>query len=79
MQVNRGAAVGVGADYVENGRETGLLAALVIRGKDPAQIPFRPTSRVVRAVNLDNARRFGLNIPDEWVKKADEVVPARPR
>jgi ABC-type uncharacterized transport system substrate-binding protein len=79
VQVKQGAVVGVGADYIDNGREAGLLVAQVIRGKDPALIPFRPTSRIVRAVNLDNARRFGMRIPDEWVKKADEVVPMRSR
>jgi ABC-type uncharacterized transport system substrate-binding protein len=73
-QVKRGAVVGVGADYVENGRETGLLVAEVIRGKDPARIPFRPTTKISRSVNIDNARRSGIKVPDEWVKKADDVV-----
>jgi len=75
--VNSGAVLGVGSDYTENGREAGLLAAEVIRGKDPSRIPFHGTPKIRRSVNLDNARRFGVSVPAEWVKTADEVVPAR--
>jgi ABC-type uncharacterized transport system substrate-binding protein len=77
-QVKRGAALGVGSDYSENGREAGRLVALVIRGNDPARIPFHATTKITRSVNLDNARRLGVTIPSEWIKTADEVVPTRP-
>jgi putative tryptophan/tyrosine transport system substrate-binding protein len=78
-QVKRGAVLGVGSDYSENGREAGRLVALVIRGKDPARIPFHATTKITRSVNLDNARRLGVSVPAEWVKSADEVVPAQLR
>jgi ABC-type uncharacterized transport system substrate-binding protein len=74
--VKSGALLAVGADYADNGRQAGLLLADVIRGKDPASIPFRLTSKVRRAVNLDAARRFGLEIPADWLRKADVVLPA---
>ena len=77
-QVKRGAVLGVGSDYAENGREAGRLVAEVIRGKDPARIPFHATTKITRSVNLDNARRLGVAVPAEWVKTADEVVPTRP-
>jgi ABC-type uncharacterized transport system substrate-binding protein len=75
-QVKGGAMLGVGTDFAENGREAGLLVAEVIRGKDPSRIPFRPTTRIRRSVNLDNARRLGVSVPAAWVKAADEVIPA---
>jgi ABC-type uncharacterized transport system substrate-binding protein len=75
-QVRNGAILSVGSDYTENGRETGLLAAEVIRGKDPSAIPFRSGSKAFRAVNLDTARRFGVTVPADWLRKADEVLPA---
>jgi ABC-type uncharacterized transport system substrate-binding protein len=78
FQVKAGAMLGLGIDFAENGRETALLAAEVIRGKDPSRIPFRVTTRTRRSVNLDKARRFGVTVPAEWVKTADEVIPARP-
>jgi ABC-type uncharacterized transport system substrate-binding protein len=75
-QVKAGAILGVGCDYAENAREAGLLVARVMRGEEPTQIPFHATTMTRRSVNLDNARRFGVSVPDEWVKKADEVVAA---
>ncbi len=78
-QVKRGAVLGVGSDYAENGREAGRLVAEVIRGKDPVRIPFHATTKITRSVNLDNARRLGVSVPAEWVKTADEVVPAGSR
>ena len=76
--VKSGAVLGVGTDFMENGRDAGRLVARVIRGEDPSRIPFHPTTRVRRTVNLDNAHRLGVSIPAEWVKSADEVIPARP-
>ena len=50
----------------------------MIRGKDPSTIPFRASSKVRRSVNLDNARRYSVAIPADWLKKADVVIPAGP-
>ena len=74
--VRSGAILAVGADYAENGREAGLLLADVIRGKDPTAIPFRAASKARRAVNLDTARRYGVDIPSDWLQHADDVLPA---
>jgi ABC-type uncharacterized transport system substrate-binding protein len=75
--VKAGAVLGLGTDFAENGHEAGQLAAEVIRGAEPSRIPFRATTQTRRSVNLDNARRFGVSIPAEWVTTADEVIPAR--
>jgi ABC-type uncharacterized transport system substrate-binding protein len=81
--VKRGALLGVGCDFAQNGRDAGLLAAEVIRGKDPSAIPFRATTKVERSVNLGVARRLGISVPPEWSKSAalviDEKPPANPR
>jgi ABC-type uncharacterized transport system substrate-binding protein len=73
-QVKKGAVLGVGSDFTENGRDASRLVALVIRGTDPSRIPFHATSKIRRTVNLDNARRLGLAIPAAWLQKADDVV-----
>jgi ABC-type uncharacterized transport system substrate-binding protein len=49
----------------------------VIRGKDPSRIPFRATTKTLRSVNLDKARRLGVSVPAGWIKAADKVVPAQ--
>ena len=73
--VRRAVVLGLGADFAENGRDAGKLAARVMRGENPSQIPFRATTQIRRSVNLDTARRLGITVPAEWVKTADEVVP----
>lgn len=73
-----GAALGLGTDFAENGRDAGRVVAAVIRGEAPARIPFRATTRVRRAVNLDTARRLGVTFPAGWVDSVEEVIPARP-
>jgi putative ABC transport system substrate-binding protein len=77
-QTKVGAILAVGSDYHDNGRAVGLLAAEVIRGKDPTTIPFQASKNVRRTVNLDNARRYSVAIPEEWLKHADVVLPAVP-
>jgi putative ABC transport system substrate-binding protein len=72
--VNRGAVVGVGCNFEENGREAGLLVAEVIRGRDPARIPFAVTTKVTRSANLDVARRLGLTVPRDWLKTASQMI-----
>jgi ABC-type uncharacterized transport system substrate-binding protein len=76
--VKRGAILGIGSDYAENGRDAGSVAAQVIRGSDPSRIPFHASAKILRSVNLDNARRLGVSIPAEWVKTADLVIPSSP-
>ena len=77
-QVKSGAILAVGSDYTENGRLAGLLAADVLRGrKDPSKTPFIGAAKIRRSVNLTTARRYGLAIPDSWLRKADVVLPSR--
>jgi putative ABC transport system substrate-binding protein len=78
VQIRNGATLAVGSDYTDNGRQTGLVVAEVIRGKDPTNMPFHASDRIRRSVNLDTARRLGITIPNSWVEKADEVLPGRP-
>ena len=73
-QAEQGAAVVVARDYYDGGRESGLLVSRVMRGEDPATIPFQPirTTRVV--VNLRAARISGLRIPPSLLERADRVI-----
>jgi ABC-type uncharacterized transport system substrate-binding protein len=74
-QTKLGAILSVGSDYKDNGRDVGHLAARMIRGQASAATPFSATKRVYRTVNLDNARRYAVAIPQDWLDKADVVLP----
>ena len=73
-QVRTGAAVVLARDYRDGGREAGLMAAKVMRGANPATIPFQLVSRTKLIVNREAARDFGLRLPATLIKRADEVI-----
>jgi ABC-type uncharacterized transport system substrate-binding protein len=73
-QARYGAAVVLARDYGDAGREAGLLAARVMRGENPAKIPFIPYNKTKLVINTKAARHIGLTIPPALVKKAEEVI-----
>lgn len=73
-QAREGAVVTLSRDYFDNGREAGLLAARIMRGESPASIPFRSVGKTLLIVNLKSAETIGFNVPQEVVKRADQVI-----
>jgi ABC-type uncharacterized transport system substrate-binding protein len=73
-QGRAGAVLAVARDYYESGRESGKVAARVMRGESPAAIPFTGFSGTKLLVNLAAAREAGLTIPAAILAKADEVI-----
>ena len=73
---DNGAAVVVARDYYDGGVRAGHLAARVLRGEAPGEIPFEPlrTSKVL--VNPSAARAMGLAIPKSIVARASRVIEA---
>jgi ABC-type uncharacterized transport system substrate-binding protein len=73
-QGRAGAVLAVARDYYESGRESGKVAARVMRGESPGAIPFVGFGGTKLLVNLDAAREAGLTIPPAILAKADEVI-----
>jgi len=72
--VERGALAALGFDFYESGYAGGKLAARVLRGESPANIPIQPVVVPRLIVNLENAKQMGVDIPKEIVERADEVI-----
>ncbi|MDA8126491.1 MAG: ABC transporter substrate-binding protein [Deltaproteobacteria bacterium] len=72
--VKTGAAVAVSRDYQEGGRDAARLAVRIMKGEDPARIPFVPLGRTMIIVSPKNAELYGMKIPPELLKRADRVV-----
>lgn len=70
----RGAAIGVGWDYFDNGYLSGQLAVRVMNGEEPADIPFQPLIKKVIYVNPAAAKRQGFTIPASLLKRADRII-----
>jgi ABC-type uncharacterized transport system substrate-binding protein len=69
-----GAAVTLARDWEHAGRDLARLAVRVMRGADPARIPFQPVGKTVLVVNPANARACGFSIPESILRRADEIV-----
>jgi putative ABC transport system substrate-binding protein len=72
--VERGVMVALGWNYFQNGVKSGKLAIRILRGENPANIPFESLTEQKLTVNLGVADRLGLTIPSVIVERADRVL-----
>ena len=73
-QAARGACAGMGIDFKVWGRESGLIAAAILRGKKPAEVPIKALQHKILYLNLRAAAAQNVNFPAEVVAKADSVI-----
>ncbi len=71
--VKAGALMAFGQDNVPLGRQAGRLAAQILGGAKPADLPVE-TADYFLAINLQTAKAIGLDIPDEIIRQADTVI-----
>jgi putative ABC transport system substrate-binding protein len=69
----RGAISGAGLDYRVNGAEAGKLAARILRGEKPANIPVTKMPLTIIYLNPSAAKRMGVTIPADVLKRATEI------
>ena len=72
-QVRTGAAVVLSNDHFDGGRESGLIAAQVIRGASPAQFPYEGITRTRLMINRRVAAAANLAIPPAVLSRAELV------
>lgn len=68
-----GCISGQGLDYYVNGEEAAKLAALVLEGEDPAEIPISTTPMTIIYLCQTAAERMGTTIPQAILDTATEV------
>ena len=64
----------VARDYYDNGFESGLIAARVLRGERTADIPFKSVDTISYIVNLKVAGDYKIQIPQDLIAKASRVI-----
>src|SRR5262245_31336216 len=74
--VKRGALFCLGADYYEVGRTSGLLAARVLRGENPANVPVENVVPEQLAVNTTIPAELEQpwQLPADWISRADVAI-----
>ena len=69
-----GAMVVVARDYYDSGRHAAQLAARIVRGENPKNIPLEDFAKTSLIVNLEAARKLDIVIPPALVRSAAEVI-----
>ncbi|MBK1622380.1 ABC transporter permease [Afifella marina DSM 2698] len=72
--VNRGALAALGFDYYKMGVLSGEMAADILDGKSPADIPVAVSDSQDLYLNVSSAEKMGVTIPDDMLAKAKKVV-----
>lgn len=70
----RGAPIALGLSFYSNGYDMGLIMIRVIRGADPATIPFHLGKKKALIVDLDAVRAYNVKLPESIMARADSVI-----
>ncbi len=74
--VKRGAVAALGMDYYEVGVSCADIAALILNGTNPGDIPAEKINLedLELYINTDAAERMGITIPQEVIDAADQII-----
>ena len=72
-QVKNGCLAAQGLDYVELGKQTGLMAARILDGEDINNIPYKTITEYSLYLNPDVLDNFDIEIPQDLINDVVEV------
>jgi putative tryptophan/tyrosine transport system substrate-binding protein len=69
-----GGLMAYGANLLDAIRQTGGMAAKVLKGAKPAELPVELPTKFEMVINLKTAKVLGLTVPGAVLARADEVI-----
>ena len=74
-QVKKGCVASVGIDYYELGRQTGAMAAKVLKGEATcAEMPYETISEYGVYVNYAALEEMGITLPEDYAARAIDAL-----
>lgn len=65
---------GAAVDFKAMGLQVGEMAAKILRGENPGNISIEDAERYALVFNLARTKQLGINIPEDILLAADEIV-----
>lgn len=65
---------GAAVDFYSMGGQAGAMAARIIMGEKPGEIPIEEAERYALVFNLERANKLGIEIPEDILLAADDIV-----
>lgn len=75
-QVKNGCVAAEGLDYVKLGKQTGAMAARVLKGEKASSIPFETISEYSLYINSEALAKLNITVPAELAEGAIEAAEA---
>ena len=72
--VQKGVAVALGEDQSDSYRRAADIAARILSGAKPADVPVDMQMRIGMHINAASAKRLGIKLPQSVLMRADRVV-----
>jgi putative ABC transport system substrate-binding protein len=72
--VAAGGLMSYGSSGADMYRQMGVYAGKVLKGANPAEMPVLQPIKFEMAINLQTAKALGLNLSDNLLSLADEVI-----
>jgi putative ABC transport system substrate-binding protein len=69
-----GGLMSYGANIIDNFRRAATYVDKILKGANPAHLPFEQPTRYALVINMKTARSLGLAIPQSVLLRADSVV-----